>query len=88
MHKLIDVLARRQVSQSHCTQIAQFNRWRQTLAEVFGHGPGQQNLAAMRRLHDPRCAIDGASEKVIVATLDDAEMQPGTYLQGEVVIRR
>src|SRR5437764_1212436 len=41
----------------------------------------------MSGLHDAGRPVDGAAEKVVVASLDDSEMQPGAHAQRDMVVR-
>ncbi len=79
MDKLVDLLGDRQVLQPHATQIAQGTGRGQVLAHPIDNGLRQEDLPAVGRAHDPRRAIDGIAEVVVVAPLDHAEMQPAAH---------
>jgi hypothetical protein len=80
------MLARRQVAQPHAAKIAQRYRRRQAPVELIDHGLGQQYLPPVSCLHDPRCPVDGAAEKVVVASLDDPQVQPRAHAQRDMIV--
>ena len=86
MHELVDVFARRQVAQAHAAKVAQGDRRRQAPVDLIDHGLGQQHLSPVGRLHDPRCPVDGASEKVVGATLDHTQMQSGAHAERDMIV--
>lgn len=45
----------------------------------------QQNLTAMRRAHDPRCAVDGHTEAIVVAAFDHPNMEAATDVERDSI---
>ncbi len=88
VQELIDVLARREVAQPHRAQVAQRHRVRQALADAIDHRLRKEDLAAVRGLHDSRGAVDGAAEEIVVAPLDEAEVQSRAYPKRDRARRR
>ena len=79
MQDLVDVLRGRQVLQPDAAEIAQRGRRGQACADLVDDRLRHQDLAAVRHAHDPRGAIDGRAEVVVVAPLDDAHVQPAAH---------
>ena len=75
MQDLVDVLGRRQVLEPDAAEIAKRDRRGQAGADLVDDRLRDQDLAAVRDAHDPRRAIDGRAEVIVVAPLEHAEVQ-------------
>src|SRR5215471_16552953 len=87
MHDLVEALGAREIAQPHGAQVAQRNALWQTIADKHSHGLRQKHLSPVRDAHDPRCAVDSATEEIVVAALVYTYMQPATNAKGDNVGR-
>ena len=87
MHELIDMLGRGKVAQPDAAQIAQRDRRRKMIAHLIDDGLRHQRLPAVRGFHDPRGAVDGTAEDVVVPPFDDPEMQAEANAQPDAARR-
>ena len=81
MQHLVHVLGCRQIPQPDRAEIAQGDLGRQPVADAVDDRLRHEDLPAVGRFHDARRAIDRTAEEIVVAALDDAEVQPGTHPQ-------
>lgn len=83
MHELENVLGTREVAKAHAAEVAKLRVRRELLANLLGDRLRQQDLAAVRGLHDAGRSVDGTTEQVVVPTLDNAGMQSSANAQSE-----
>jgi hypothetical protein len=79
MHKLIDTLRVRKTAQANCSKIKQRDAGREPPTNQRGYRLGKERLPAMGAAHDACGTVDGVAEKIVVATLVHAGVQPATY---------
>src|SRR5450631_635552 len=82
---LVDKLRTRQAAQPHCAEVAQRHAFGQPLADERDYRVRQQDLSAMRGIHDSRGAVDYRSVVVVVTALIGADMHSAAHVQCDTV---
>jgi len=78
---LEDRLGRRQALEAHRAQVLELHLRRQLAAHLLGDRLRDEDLPAVRGVHDPRGAVDRAAEIVVVARLHQTGVQAATDAQ-------
>ena len=81
------MLAGGEIAQPYGAEVAQRHRWRQAVTDLVDHSMGDEDLAAVGCLHDPRGAIDRTAKEILIASFYRACMQAGAHPKGHVIRR-
>ncbi len=81
MEHLVQMLRRGEVAQADPPEVEQGEVARQAISHEIDRRLRQQNLPAVRRIHDAGCTVDGAAVKVLLRLLHHAHVDAAARTQ-------